>query len=67
LIDDSCAQGGDKRKCSVGEDDFKHVQGCCHRDGIDVVIFENGLHEDAKLQIELHHALYVLIDKHEKC
>ena len=38
LIDDSSAQGGDKENCSVGEEQFKHVQGCCHRDGIDVVI-----------------------------
>jgi hypothetical protein len=35
LIDDSSAQGGDKDNYSVGE--FKHVQGCCHRDRIDAI------------------------------
>ena len=32
-IDDFSARGGDKGNCSVGENKFKHVQGC-YREGI---------------------------------
>ena len=37
LIDDYIIQGADKKNCSIGEEYSKHVQGCCHRDGIYVV------------------------------
>ena len=37
LIDDPSAQGGDEENYSVGRRPFKHVQGLCHRDGIDAI------------------------------
>ena len=38
LIDGSNAQSGDKGKMWCWRTQFKHVQECCHRDGIDVVV-----------------------------
>ena len=35
LIDDSSTQGGDKENCSCCRRQFKQVQGCCLKDGID--------------------------------
>jgi hypothetical protein len=36
LIDDSNAQGGDKENCSCCGRQFKQVQGCCLKDGIEL-------------------------------
>ena len=65
LIDDSDAQGGDKKNCCAEEDDLNMCK--------DVVIemelmhsqAKNDLHEDMELQSELWHALDVLIYEHE--
>ena len=37
IIEDFSAQGGDKEDCIVWRRESKHVQACCHRDGINAV------------------------------
>ena len=37
LIDDPSAQGGDEENCTIGRRQYKHVQGCCHRNEIDAI------------------------------
>ena len=54
-----------KENYSVGEEYFKHVQGCCHTFGINVVATWNDLHEVVELQSEIQHALDVVSVGHE--
>ena len=64
LIDDSSSQGGDKKNCSDGEDNFNMCKDVVMKTDAMQLQVENHSHEDVELQSELRHALDVLIDEH---
>lgn len=67
LIDDSSAQGVDKKNCSVGNDNLNMCNDVVIETELMQSQVEIDLNEDAELQSDLRNALRVLIDEHGKC
>ena len=65
LIDDSNAQGANKKNCCVEVDNSTMCKDVVIKIELMQSQDENDLHEDMELQSELQHALDVLIDEHE--